>query len=356
VYTCKAAADMKGRCPIDKTHRNQCRACRLKKCFDCSMNKDAVQHERGPRKPKVSKDGFLSQSNFGFPHAKPSSLMFSGGHSLFGSGNFLHKSFPGQTLSPPSLFGSQGQNFHSFLSTVDRNRNLWLRTSESSPLSLPPPPPLFSLPASPPILPPSLPSPFPTSWENLQETAARLLFMAVRWAKCLAPFQTLSQADQVLLLQECWKDLFLLHLCQWSVAWDIGHLLTARGAGLSPGTDREIRTILEIMNRFREIPPDPTECGCLKTIVLFKPETAGIVDPRSVELLQDQAQCILADYIRNRYISQPTRFGRLLLVIPLLRMVRPDMVESLFFRETVGETNIKNIILDLYKCDKLPPV
>ena len=59
--------------------------------------------------------------------------------------------------------------------------------------------------------------------------------------------------------------------------------------------------------RFREIPPDPTECGCLKTIVLFKPETAGIVDPRSVELLQDQAQCILADYIRNRYISQPTR-------------------------------------------------
>ena len=25
-------------------------------------------------------------------------------------------------------------------------------------------------------------------------------------------------------------------------------------------------------------------------------------------------------------------------------------------RETVGETNIKNIILDLYKCDKLPPV
>ena len=48
------------------------------------------------------------------------------------------------------------------------------------------------------------------------------------------------------------------------------------------------------------------------------------------------------------------RFGRLLLVIPLLRMVRPNLVETLFFRETVGETNIKNIILDLYKCDKLP--
>ncbi|PSN40679.1 Nuclear receptor subfamily 2 group E member 1, partial [Blattella germanica] len=40
VYTCKAAGDLKGRCPIDKTHRNQCRACRLNKCFQAAMNKD----------------------------------------------------------------------------------------------------------------------------------------------------------------------------------------------------------------------------------------------------------------------------------------------------------------------------
>ena len=40
IYTCKAQGDFKGRCPIDKTHRNQCRACRLRKCFDSSMNKD----------------------------------------------------------------------------------------------------------------------------------------------------------------------------------------------------------------------------------------------------------------------------------------------------------------------------
>ncbi|RZF35036.1 hypothetical protein LSTR_LSTR009628, partial [Laodelphax striatellus] len=53
VYTCKAQGELKGRCPIDKTHRNQCRACRLNKCFQSAMNKDAVQHERGPRKPKM---------------------------------------------------------------------------------------------------------------------------------------------------------------------------------------------------------------------------------------------------------------------------------------------------------------
>ena len=209
VYTCKASTDLKGKCPIDKTHRNQCRACRLRKCFDSSMNKDAVQHERGPRKPKVTKEGFLAPTNFGFPHSKPSSLMFPTGHSLFGSGGMFHKNFgagpsPLSSLSPltssPSLFGTQSPPFHSLFSSVDRNRNLWsLRTSENGPgsISMPLPPPPPSPLMSPPLLHSSLPA-FPTSWETLQETAARLLFMAVRWAKCLAPFQTLSSGDQVL--------------------------------------------------------------------------------------------------------------------------------------------------------------
>ena len=35
------------------------------------------------------------------------------------------------------------------------------------------------------------------TWEAVQETSARLLFMAVRWVKGLEPFQTLSKRDQV---------------------------------------------------------------------------------------------------------------------------------------------------------------
>ena len=49
-----------------------------------------------------------------------------------------------------------------------------------------------------------------------------------------------------------------------------------------------------------------------------------------------------------------SRFGRLVLLLPLLRMIRVETVEVLLFRETVGETGINNIILDVYNSHRLP--
>ena len=126
------------------------------------------------------------------------------------------------------------------------------------------------------------------------------------------------------------------------------------------------------MCRFRQLSPDVTECGCLKAIVLFKPgknqgfhflisttlneffflETTGLTDLHPVEMLQDQAQCILGDYVRNRYPRQPTRFGRLLLAIPLLRMIRSSTVETVFFRDTVGDTSVMRLLHDMYNVDR----
>ena len=33
---------------------------------------------------------------------------------------------------------------------------------------------------------------------------------------------------QLLLLQESWKDLFILHLSQWAIPWDLSNLLMSR--------------------------------------------------------------------------------------------------------------------------------
>ncbi|KAL1509407.1 hypothetical protein ABEB36_004150 [Hypothenemus hampei] len=405
VYTCKATGDLKGRCPVDKTHRNQCRACRLSKCFQASMNKDAVQHERGPRKPKLQQLPGISNSHppsssihhsshplqLPLPEGSSSKITpTSGGAPFQFTPNTLfvppHHPLKVLTLPPPPTVGSPPGGhlengavappslFHhphipppppgllNVLMSAEKCQELvWgtkiaqLESSASESSSgLGMSSPGLPLAQLSPTLPPSLP--LTPTWEMLQETTARLLFMAVRWVRCLAPFQTLSKNDQLLLLQESWKELFLLHLAQWSVPWDLSAVL-----GCSQARERlpndvhtatEIKTIQEIMCRFRQISPDGSECGCMKAIILFTPETAGLCDVQPVEMLQDQAQCILGDYVRMRYPRQPTRFGRLLLLVPSLRAIRSMTVELLFFKETIGEIPITQLLGDMYYMEK----
>lgn len=61
---------------------------------------------------------------------------------------------------------------------------------------------------------------------------------------------------------------------------------------------------------------------------------------------------ILSDHVRLRYPRQPTRFGRLLLLLPSLRAIRPFIIESLFFKETIGSVPISRLLGDMYQMEK----
>ncbi|KAL4716363.1 hypothetical protein ACJJTC_006725 [Scirpophaga incertulas] len=338
----------------------------------------AVQHERGPRKPKMHAGALGALPPPPLAHAhKPHALK----------------------LSPPSPFAPLSQPFNFQFSISGTSDQAPLSTASSagssgaggagaiSPLPLmpepflaPPPPGLLhilmstdkcqelmwsakqlQLQGDPTLLrpPPSaFGAPLAPTWELLQETSARLLFMAVRWVRCLAPFQALATGDQLVLLRAAWKDLFLVHLAQWSAPWDLGPLLAAPAARArlppDPLADLELNTLQEILCRFRQIAPDGSECGCMKAIVLFSPDTPGLSETQPVEMLQDQAQCILADYVRTRYTRQPTRFGRLLLLLPSLRAVRSRSIELLLFRDTVGDVSVATLLHDMYRMQPAP--
>lgn len=78
-------------------------------------------------------------------------------------------------------------------------------------------------------------------------------------------------------------------------------------------------------------------------------DTRGLKDPIQVENLQDQAHVMLGQHTRNQHPGQPVRFGRLLLMLPLLKNVPATRIEAIFFQRTIGNIPMEKVLCDMYK-------
>jgi hypothetical protein len=70
---------------------------------------------------------------------------------------------------------------------------------------------------------------YATSSEAICEAAALLLFMSVKWAKNVPAFLSLPFRDQTMLLEEGWRELFVLGAAQFQMPIEPAPLLAAAG-------------------------------------------------------------------------------------------------------------------------------
>lgn len=328
-------------CPVDQHHRNQCQACRLKKCIKFGMKREAVQRGRVlPGSQPPFPGGQLPYHST--PNGIPGVGVVEGGNlgtgevtgvNNNGQRTFLSNSFlsmliraePYPAVSTPRYGGQCRGGFHpSGAGGGGGGGNM-------------------------------------VSIENICELAARLLFSVVEWARSVPCFPDLQVSDQVSLLRTNWSELFILNAAQSCMPLHVAPLLAAAaaGGGLHAGplaADRvvaymdHIRVFQEQVEKLKALRVDSAEYSCLKAVVLFNSDAGALTDPIYIEGLQEKSQCALDEYVRMQYPNQPTRFGKLLLRLPSLRGISPQIIEQLFFVRLVGKTPIDTLIRDMLLC------
>ena len=312
-YGCKSGESE--RCVIDKTHRNQCRGCRLRRCIEVGMNKEAVQHERGPRNSTIRKQ----MVDLSMASASAASPEFSPGQ------------FPGPglvRLPLPSLYP--------------------FTTFSPAPASLPVSPDK-SVKREPHVLPPP-PPPLDLSNKELKETAACVLYRISDLAVCLPEFRILQPRDQELLYTSCWLKLFTVGCAESFSLDDLECLRADSGSGkVSP---LETATFLSSVKTIKALNLSEIEYCHTRNLILFR-HTEEIMDKleiskQIVDRIRDCFHITLAQAMMIKTGGNSLQFAKVMMSLTNIETVSSTFLRDLFFQEFIG-----NISMDLIAVDVL---
>lgn len=122
--------------------------------------------------------------------------------------------------------------------------------------------------------------------EALFESAAKLLFLAVKWAKSMPSFAQIPLKDQTTLLEESWSELFVITAAQYGLAIESKSkyletldknliylilFLCFWSDILSTPPDQRTQKLQKAINHIITQRIDHTEAACLKALILFRP-------------------------------------------------------------------------------------
>lgn len=108
-----------------------------------------------------------------------------------------------------------------------------------------------------------------------------------------------------------------------------------------------VRILDELIQPFQELHIDDNEYACLKAIVFFDPDAKGLSDPGKIKRMRYQIQVSLEDYINDRQYDSRGRFGELLLLLPTLQSITWQMIEQIQFVKLFGMAKIDNLLQEM---------
>ncbi|XP_047390571.1 nuclear receptor subfamily 2 group C member 2 isoform X1 [Sciurus carolinensis] len=212
----------------------------------------------------------------------------------------------------------------------------------------------------------TMPSPMPEylNVHYICESASRLLFLSMHWARSIPAFQALGQDCNTSLVRACWNELFTLGLAQCAQVMSLSTILAAIVNHLQNSIQEDklsgerikqvmehIWKLQEFCNSMAKLDIDGYEYAYLKAIVLFSPDHPGLTGTSQIEKFQEKAQMELQDYVQKTYAEDTYRLARILVRLPALRLMSSNITEELFFTGLIGNVSIDSIIPYILKME-----
>uniref|UniRef100_H2ZEJ3 Uncharacterized protein n=1 Tax=Ciona savignyi TaxID=51511 RepID=H2ZEJ3_CIOSA len=282
-YQCRFSRN----CTVDKDKRNQCRYCRLRKCFRAGMKREAVQNERdriSTKKSAIDESASLSVST------------------LLNADNMSKQPTAGSAGDVPDTVPVENKKIASVNDVCDSIRQQLLVLVEWAKYI-----PAFSE------------LPLDDRVALLRAHAGENLLMGA--AKRSLPYK------DVLLLG---NDFIIPRHC---------HEVEISGVA--------VRVLDELVRPLADLSLDANEFACLKAIVFFDPDARGLHNPSKIKQMRSQVMCNLEDYINDRQYDSRGRFGEILLLLPTLQSITWQMIEQIQFVRIFGVARVDNLLQEM---------
>ncbi|NP_001081539.1 hepatocyte nuclear factor 4-beta [Xenopus laevis] len=280
VYACRFSRQ----CIVDKDKRNQCRYCRLRKCFRAGMKKEAVQNERdriSMRRSSYEDNGSLSINVLTQAEA------------------MVHQYSPVSPVHSSDISMKKVASISDVCESMKQQLLLLVEWAK--------------------YIPAFCELPLDDQVALLRAHAGAHLLLGV--AKRSLPY----------------KD-FLLLGNDFIMPMHCPELEIARVA---------CRILDELVKPLREIQIDDNEYVCLKAIIFFDPDCKGLSDQTKVKNMRFQVQVNLEDYINDRQFDSRGRFSDILLLLPPLQSITWQMIEQVQFAKLFGVARIDSLLQEM---------
>ncbi|KAM9069093.1 hepatocyte nuclear factor 4-beta-like [Sarcophilus harrisii] len=280
VYSCR----FNRQCVIDKDKRNQCRYCRLRKCFRAGMKKEAVQNERD--RISIRRNSYEDSGSLSIAILTQAEVMAT-----------QHSS-----INPTNRTDVTSKKVATISDVCESMKQQLLILVEWAKY-------------------------IPVFWELPLDDQVALLR---------------AHAGEHLLLGVAKRSIpftdFLLLGNDFIIPMHCPELEIARVA---------IRILDELVKPLREIQIDDNEYACLKAIIFFDPDCKGLSDPGKVKRMRFQVQVNLEDYVTDRQYDSRGRFSDLLLLLPPLQSITWQMIEQIQFVKLFGMARIDSLLQEM---------